>query len=481
MLALRIFGIAMVCSLLASRTLARDQEAEASENWPQWRGPLGDRRSAARRSAAASGTKPTGQTSAGRRKSRAAAIPRRSSGAIASFSPPPFRLASRLPPRPSTAPGNHDNLPVTHRHKFVALAVSRTSGKILWQQTLREALPHGAGAPDRQPGVELSGDRRRAPVRLLWLVRAVLPRARRQAGLESRLWPDAIAAWARRGKLAGALQRHAHRQLGPRGKFVPRGARQAHRQRAVESRAERSHLLGHADHHRACGQAPGDRQRHQPRPRLRSGQRQGAVGMRRAIVEHRRLAGVRATAWSSPAAATTSGPCWRFASTAPAGTLPAPTGSPGAAFAARPTFPRPLLYDGGLYFLTHYQGILSRVDARTGEDRPGSFRLDGIENIYSSPVAAAGRIYVTDLDGTTIVVSSGELPRLLSLNHLVRTDQRLGRHCRPTALPPRREASLLSGGKRELALNRPRPTRKNARSGRPERLHRIVMAASRVS
>jgi hypothetical protein len=61
------------------------------------------------------------------------------------------------------------------------------------------------------------------------------------------------------------------------------------------------------------------------------------------------------------------------------------------------------------------------VDGVTGEDRPGSFRLDGISNIYASPVAAAGRIYVTDLDGTTIVVGRGEIPRTLALNHLAET------------------------------------------------------------
>jgi hypothetical protein len=76
------------------------------------------------------------------------------------------------------------------------------------------------------------------------------------------------------------------------------------------------------------------------------------------------------------------------------------------------------LYDGGLYFLTHYQGILSRVDAETGEDRPGAIRLPGIGNIYSSPVAAAGRIYITDLEGATVVVSSGETPRLLARNQV---------------------------------------------------------------
>jgi len=61
---------------------------------------------------------------------------------------------------------------------------------------------------------------------------------------------------------------------------------------------------------------------------------------------------------------------------------------------------------------------LSRVDAVTGEDQPGAIRLAGIGNIYASPVAAAGRVYVTDLDGATAVVSHGDVPLLLSINRL---------------------------------------------------------------
>jgi outer membrane protein assembly factor BamB len=53
-----------------------------------------------------------------------------------------------------------------------------------------------------------------------------------------------------------------------------------------------------------------------------------------------------------------------------------------------PYVPSPLLYDASLYFLHHYQGILTRLDARTGEDRPGTLRLPGIRNVYASPVAA---------------------------------------------------------------------------------------------
>jgi len=31
------------------------------------------------------------------------------------------------------APGAHDNLPVTHTHRFVVLAISRTNGCTLWE------------------------------------------------------------------------------------------------------------------------------------------------------------------------------------------------------------------------------------------------------------------------------------------------------------------------------------------------------------
>ncbi|MCH8924270.1 MAG: PQQ-like beta-propeller repeat protein, partial [Planctomycetes bacterium] len=83
-----------------------------------------------------------------------------------------------------------------------------------------------------------------------------------------------------------------------------------------------------------------------------------------------------------------------------------------------PYVPSPLLYDGTLYFLRHYHGILSRVEAQTGKESTGPFRLDGVRDIYASPVAAAGRVYVTDRSGATLVFSHGEIPRPLALNRL---------------------------------------------------------------
>ena len=83
-----------------------------------------------------------------------------------------------------------------------------------------------------------------------------------------------------------------------------------------------------------------------------------------------------------------------------------------------PYVPSPLLYGGWLYYLRHYQGVLSRVNAKTGDEPSGPFRLGAVFNIYSSPVAAAGRIYVTDRNGKTLVISNDAEPRALALNEL---------------------------------------------------------------
>ena len=83
-----------------------------------------------------------------------------------------------------------------------------------------------------------------------------------------------------------------------------------------------------------------------------------------------------------------------------------------------PYVPSPLLYDDVLYFHNHYQGVLTRVAADDGAERPGPIRLPGIRNVYGSPVAAADRVYVTDLNGTTVVLSHEDEPKVLARNRL---------------------------------------------------------------
>ena len=43
------------------------------------------------------------------------------------------------------------------------------------------------------------------------------------------------------------------------------------------------------------------------------------------------------------------------------------------------------------------------LDARTGKNIEGPFRLGGIREVFASPVAAGGRVYITDRSGNTIV------------------------------------------------------------------------------
>lgn len=83
-----------------------------------------------------------------------------------------------------------------------------------------------------------------------------------------------------------------------------------------------------------------------------------------------------------------------------------------------PYVPSPLYAGGALYFLRHYQPILSRVIGASGAEPSGPFRLTGLRNIYASPIAAGGRIYVTDREGTTLVLSGGQTLEVLATNRL---------------------------------------------------------------
>jgi len=78
----------------------------------------------------------------------------------------------------------------------------------------------------------------------------------------------------------------------------------------------------------------------------------------------------------------------------------------------------PLLYGDTLYFLRHNQNILSRLEPETGKPRGEPLRLEGISNIFASPVGAAGRIYITGRDGVTVVLRHDRENATLALNRL---------------------------------------------------------------
>jgi hypothetical protein len=92
------------------------------------------------------------------------------------------------------------------------------------------------------------------------------------------------------------------------------------------------------------------------------------------------------------------------------------TGAPAVAFTYdrdTPYVPSPLLYKGGLYFLKSNSGILTQLDAGSGAVRFMQ-RLEATPNVYASPVAAAGLIYVVGREGTTVVIEAGPVFKPIS-------------------------------------------------------------------
>jgi outer membrane protein assembly factor BamB len=83
-----------------------------------------------------------------------------------------------------------------------------------------------------------------------------------------------------------------------------------------------------------------------------------------------------------------------------------------------PYVPSPLLYDGILYLLKSNSGILSAFDAKSGKPHYQLQRLESIPEVFSSPVGANGRVYLTGRDGTTMVIRHGPAFEVLAKNRL---------------------------------------------------------------
>ena len=83
-----------------------------------------------------------------------------------------------------------------------------------------------------------------------------------------------------------------------------------------------------------------------------------------------------------------------------------------------PYVPSPLLYDDALYLLKSNDGILSAFDPLTGEPHYALQRLQGVPNVFASPVGAAGRVYITGRDGATQVIRKGPRYEVLAVNRL---------------------------------------------------------------
>jgi outer membrane protein assembly factor BamB len=320
----------------------------------------------------------------------------------------------RLPPRP----GTHDNFTMTRQHEFAVLALNRKDGKILWQQTMHKDLPHEAGhvtASLASASPVTDGER----------VYAFF-------GSYGLYCLDTSGKLVWKKKLGEMHTKHGHGE----------GSSPAlHGDTLIVNwdHEEKSFLI-------ALDKRTGKKLWHVARP-------EDTSWSTPIIVEHAGKAqvivpgtnrlrgydladgkvlwecgGLSSNIVASPVSANgfvyagSSYDTRAMLAIRLDGAKGDITGGKQVIWTRKrgcPYVPSPLLYGDSLYTLQHYQGVLFRIDVKTGEDADGPFRLDSIENAYASPVGAAGRVYVVSRQGVTQVLSHGDKDlKTLAVNRL---------------------------------------------------------------
>lgn len=411
-----LVGLTMTIApaLLMMPPFGRSALAEEAANWPIWRGPLG--------TGEAPDAKPPIEWNERKNVRWKVALPGRGHSTPIVWGERIY-LTTAIPfgnkhePKFANRPGAHDNLPVSQRHKFVVLAIDRRSGKTLWEKSVREALPVEGGhrtASLASASPLTDGERVIAffgshglyclsPAgEVVWEKQfgQMHTKHGHGEGASPALWGNTlIVNWDHEGdSFIVAIDKRSGEEIWrrPRNEVTswatPIVVEHDGRPQAIVAGTERvrSYDLKTGEVIWQCG------------------------GLSQNIVATPVYGGGRVFVGSSYEKRA-------LLAIALDGAKGDITGTDNVLWTRRrrtPYVPSPLLVGGHLYFLAHYQNVISRVDARTGEEDGGPFRLGGLANIYASPVAAAGRIYVTDLDGATLVFTDAAQPKMLAVNQL---------------------------------------------------------------
>ncbi|MCE9534555.1 MAG: PQQ-like beta-propeller repeat protein [Planctomycetes bacterium] len=83
-----------------------------------------------------------------------------------------------------------------------------------------------------------------------------------------------------------------------------------------------------------------------------------------------------------------------------------------------PYVPSPLLLGDRLWFTQANTQVLTILDIKSGKPVLDQERLPTVKSFYSSPAAAAGRVYLTDRDGITLVLKDSNKLEVLATNRL---------------------------------------------------------------
>ena len=388
---------------------------EALRYWGQWRGPLG--------TGVAPKADPPIEWSETKNIRWKISLPGRGHSTPVIWGERVF-LTTAVPygdefkPIPVNSKGAHDLVPVKHRYKFIVLAVNRRDGKILWQKTVREDLPHEGGhitaslasASTVTDGkllfayfgswglycLDLDGN-------LKWQTDfgTMRPLHAHGEGSSPALYRDTIVVnWDHEGpSFLVALDRRTGKE---RWKVERERVSSWTTPIIVEQDGKPQVIVSGSKKIRGYDLANGKVIWECKGLSVENVCATPVIG--RGIVyagssyDNRGVLAIRYEGAEGDITGTK-----RVVWTRQRGT---------------PYVPSFLLYDDALYFHYHFKGVLSRVDAISGEERPGIFRLNGIREVFASPIGAAGRVYIADLSGSTIVLSNEAKPEVLALNHL---------------------------------------------------------------
>ena len=83
-----------------------------------------------------------------------------------------------------------------------------------------------------------------------------------------------------------------------------------------------------------------------------------------------------------------------------------------------PYVPSPLLYNGKLYFFANNNGVLTCLDAKSGDSLFEAQKLEDLSGVYASPLGAAGRVYLVGRNGVTVVLKQSDKLEVLATNRL---------------------------------------------------------------
>ena len=400
----------LACLLVGSGTLGAVDES-ADRNWPQWRGP--------RATGVAPGANPPLEWSESKNVSWKVEIPGRGSSSPVVWRDQLF-LTTAIPAGTSGPASHAPRGGVAPRmpHRFVVLAIDRETGKVRWERIVREETPHEGTHQDNGTWASSSAvadgehviasfesrglyafDMKGKPV---WQVDLGDKKMRNEFGEGSTpaLHRNTlVVVWDHQGgSFVVALDKRTGKELWrqPREEIdtwaTPLVVESQGSLQVVVSGMNRVRSYD-LETGRLVWQTAGVTMNPIPSPVAGEGMVFVTSGFRGNSLKAIRLADAKDEITGPPALA------W---------TLDRDT----------PYVPSPLLYDGILYFLKTNNGLLTAVDAKTGTPHYQVQRLEKAQNVFASPVGAAGRVYVVGRDGTTVVVRHGPKFEVLAENTL---------------------------------------------------------------